>query len=211
MGERLTPAQRDAIAAEAATRYAAGETWQQIAARYNLSSEYVRRLTTRRQHVVYRRWGQQPVADPQEVCRLRDEGQTLDRIADALGCSRQAVRTALEAADRDTDTRYPRLGQRRRPTTAELEQITQLYEACPPAPHARPGARYVRGREGQTLAEACRHLVDDGVPMQTLSQDLGRGGTWIHWLLGCHDLRPSLRAVRSTARRTRTLPRESGR
>lgn len=210
MGERLTSAQRDAIAADAAIRYAAGETWKQIAERHDLSGEYVRRLTTRRHHIVYRRWGQQPVADSKEVCRLRDEGKTLDAIAAALGCSRQAVRTALEAADRVADTRYPALGRRRRPTPAELEQIAQLYENCPPAPRARPGARYVRGGEGRALAEACRHLIDEGVPMQTLSQDLGRGATWIHWLLDCHDLRPSPRTVRSTARKTRTLPGEPG-
>lgn len=204
MGERLTPAQRDAIAADAATRYAAGETWQQIAERHNLTAEYARRLTTSRHRIVYRRWGQQPVADPQEACRLRDEGQTLDDIAAALGCSRQAVRTALETAGRDAATRYPRLAERRHPSAAELEQIAQLYHACPHAPRARPGARNVRGPEGRTLAEACRLLIDDGVSMQTLLQDLGRGPTWIHWLLGCHDLRPQPRAVRSTTRRTRT-------
>ncbi|ATG53223.1 hypothetical protein CFK38_11310 [Brachybacterium vulturis] len=78
-----------------------------------------------------------------------------------------------------------------------------MYEACPQAPRAREGARAVRGEEGRVLAEACRSVVDDGVPMQRLSVALGRGATWLHWLLGCHDLRPELRKARTTSRRTR--------
>ncbi|RCS69503.1 hypothetical protein CIK73_06085 [Brachybacterium alimentarium] len=84
--------------------------------------------------------------------------------------------------------------------------MTQLYEACPQASRARPGARNVRGDEGRILAEACRELIDDGIPMEPLSRDLGRGPTWIHWLLGLHALRPDPHAARNTARRTRLLP-----
>ena len=49
----------------------------------------------------------------------------------------------------------------------------------------------MRGDEGRALAEAYRALVDDGVPMLTLSLDLGRDATWARWLLECHDLRPA--------------------
>lgn len=203
MRARLTPEQREQIAAAAATRYAAGETWQQIGDSHGVTGEHVRRLTVARVEVTYRRWGQQPVADLQEARRRRDEGQSIPAIADALGCSLQAVRTALERTGRNDTTRYPRLSTRRRPTAAELEHITQLYEACPQAPRAREGARNVRGDEGRALAEACRALVDDGVPMLTLARDLGRGATWIHFILECHDLRPAPHAIKSTARRTR--------
>lgn len=177
---RLTPEQRDQIAVDAATRYQAGETWQQIGTSHGITGEYVRRLTVARKDITYRRWGQQPVADPMEARRRRDDGQSLREIADTLGCSLQAVRTALERTGRTDTTRYPRLSTRRRPTAAELEHISQLYEACPQAPRARPGARNVRGNEGRALAEACRALVDDGIPMLTLARDLGRGATWVH-------------------------------
>lgn len=102
----------------------------------------------------------------------------------------------MERTGRADTTRYPRLSTRRRPTAVELEHISQLYEACPQAPRAREGARNVRGDGG-------RALVDDGVPMLTLARDLGRGATWIHFILECHDLRPAPHAIKSTARRTR--------
>lgn len=205
MARRLTPERRDEIAADAASRYASGESWQQIGARYGLSGEYIYRLATARHDITYRRWGRRPAADPQDVSRRRDQGQTLAEIAAALGCSRQAVRTALEAAGKRSATRYPRLSQRRDPTPDELERISALYEACPAAPRSRPGAHDMRGPEGHTVALACHDLVADGVPMQTLSQALGRAATWVHWLLGIHGLRPATRATRSTARRTREL------
>ena len=66
------------------------------------------------------------------------------------------------------------------------------------------------GDEGAALAEACLALVEDGVPMQTLSTALGRGPTWVHWLLGRHDLRPQKRETRSTRRRTRDVSDASG-
>lgn len=201
---KLTPAQRDQIAADAAVRYAAGETWAQIAADYGITGVHVRRLTVARHDITYRRWGQQPVADVDEVLRRRQNGQSLDQIAEALDCSRQAVRTALETATGVSSTRYPRLSRRRQPTGDEIAEIQALYEVCPQAPRARPGARYVRGDEGRALADACRGLVDDGVPMDTLSRSVGRGPTWTHWLLTIHDLRPDPRATRTTARRTRT-------
>ena len=200
---KLTPAQRDQIAADAAARYRAGESWQQIAQGHGVTGEHVRRITIARHDITYRRWGRHPVADVDEVVRRREDGQTLTQIAEELGCSRQAIRTALETAGRTPPTRYPRLAESRTPTADEIAELLGLYEACPQAPRAREGARAVRGEEGRVLAEACRSVVDDGVPMQRLSVALGRGATWLHWLLSCHDLRPELRKARTTTRRTR--------
>lgn len=200
---KLTASERTALAATAAQRYQDGESWAQIAKDYSLTSEYVRRLTTARHPITYRRWGQHPVADVHQVATLRDQGRTLDEIAQELDCSRQAVRTALERAGRSSSTRYPRLSQRRAPTPLEIATLTQLYEACPQAPRNREGSRNVRGPEGRALAEACAPLVADGIPMATLSRSLGRGATWVQWLLSCHDLRPALHQARTTSRRTR--------
>lgn len=199
---RLTPERRDQIAADALARYDAGEGWAEIGARHGITGAHARRLTAARYDIAYRRWGQFPVADPDEVIHRRDAGQSLEQIAQGLGHSRQAVRTALEAAGRSPVTRYPRLSQRRTATAAELEDVGRLYEACPPAPRAREGARDIRGDEGHALATACRALVDQGIPMATLSRSLDHGPTWVHWLLSCHDLRPSPRAAQTTARRT---------
>lgn len=200
---KLTPEQRDQVAANAAARYQAGETWAEIAAGYDLTPQYVYRLTTARHDITFRRWGQQPLADIDQVVQRREDGQTLDQIAEELGCSRQAIRTALENAQRVPTTRYPRLSERRAPTEAEIAELRGLYEACPQAPRNREGSRAVRGPEGRLLAEACRSVVDDGVPMSTLSTALGRGQTWVHWLLGCHGLRLEPRQVLTTTRRTR--------
>lgn len=63
--------------------------------------------------------------------------------------------------------------------------------------------RAVRGPEERRPAEACRSIVDDGVPMEALSVALGRGTTWLHGLLGCHDLQPETRPVQTIFRRTR--------
>lgn len=201
---KLTPAQRDQIAADAATRYRAGETWEQIAADHGVTDDYVRRTTIARHNITYRRWGQQPVADVDTVLRRRADGQSLDQIAEALGCSRQAVRTALETAGSVPSTRYPRLSRRRQPTADEVTELRRLYLRCPQAPRNREGSRAVRGPEGRVLAEACHRLVIDGIPMATLSRALGRGPTWMHWLLSIHDLRPDPRPVHTTSRRTRT-------
>lgn len=200
---RLSTEERDSIAMAAAQRYKQGESWAEIARDYNLTSAYVRRLTTARHPINYHRWGQQPTADIEQVNQLRDNGCTLEGIAEALGCSRQAARTALERAGRTPPTRYPRLSERRVPSPAETASLVQLYEACPQAPRNREGSRNTRGPEGRALAEACRALVDDGIPMATLSTALGRGPTWIHWLLGTHDLRPDPHRVQTTSRRTR--------
>lgn len=200
---KLTPEQRDKVAADAATRYRAGESWAEIATSYDLTPQYVYRLTIARHDIDFRTWGQRPVADVDDVVRRREDGQALDKIADELGCSRQAIRTALETTKGVPATRYPRLSERRAPTGNEIAELRGLYEACPQAPRAREGARAVRGPEGLQLAEACRSVVDDGVPMQTLSIALGRGATWLHWLLSCHDLRPETRPVQTTSRRTR--------
>ena len=201
---KLTPEQRDKVAADAATRYRAGESWAEIATSYDLTPQYVYRLTIARHDIDFRTWGQRPVADVDDVVRRRDEGQSLQQIAEDLGCSRQAVRTALETAQRTPKTRYPRLSESRGPTADEIAELRGLYEECPQAPRAREGARAVRGVEGRALAEACRRVVDGGVPMQTLSVALSRGATWVHWLLGCHGLRPEPRRVQTTARRTRS-------
>lgn len=200
---KLTPAQREQVAEDAGACYRAGESWAQIAESRGVTGEHVRRLTIACHDVTYRRWGQHPIADVDDVVRRREDGQTLNQIAEDLGCSRQAIRTALETAQRAPVTRYPRLSGRRAPTDEEITEIQGLYEACPQAPRAREGARAVRGPEGRVLAEACRSVVDDGVPMETLSVALGRGATWLHWLLGCHELRPEPRRVRTTTRRTR--------
>lgn len=139
------------------------------------------------------------------MCRRRDEGESLDEIAAALDCSRQAVRTALERAGRVPQTRYPRLSTRRSPTADEVARLQEMYEACPEAPRSRPGFRYIRGEEGRYLAEACQELVLSGIPMATLSKAIGRGATWMHWLLKCHDLHPDPHAAGTTSRRTRAL------
>lgn len=201
---RLTAGERDAIAADAATRYVAGETWKQIGSAYGVTGEHVRRLTVARHDITYRRWGSRPVADVDTVLERRTAGETLDQIAAALGCSRQAVRTALESRQGPPASRYPVLGQRRAPTPTEVEQLMTLYGACPPAPRARPGARYTRGAEGWVLAEACAAVVADGVPMATLSRAIGRGTVFVQWLLTLHDLRPVPHRGRSTTRRTRS-------
>lgn len=200
---KLTAEQRDRVAADAADRYRTGESWEEIATSYDLTPQYVYRLTVARHDIDFRNWGQRPIADVNEVVRRRDYGQTLDQIAEELGCSRQAIRTAVEAAERTPLTRYPRLAERRAPTADEITAIQRLYEACPQAPRNREGSRAVRGPEGRLLAEACRSIVEDGVPMSTLASALGRGPTWVHWLLGCHDLRPERRPAQTTARRTR--------
>lgn len=200
---RLSAAERDKLAASAAERYTLGESWAEIAQDYGLTSTYIRRLVAARHPIRYRSWGQRPVADVNEVSRLRSEGNTLDEIAKVLGCSQQAVRTALERAGRTTRTRYPRLSERRDPTLAEIASLVQLYEGCPQAPHNREGFRDTKGPEGRALAEACRVLVDDGIPMTTLSKALGRGPTWMHWLLSTHDLRPDPHRIQTTSRRTR--------
>lgn len=209
MPKPLTPDQRDTIARDAAARYTAGETWQQIAADHGLSAEHVRRLTIARHDVSFRRWGQQPVADPAEVLVRREEGQSIPKIASALGCSITAVRTALEAAQGVPKTRYPRLALRRNPTPSELAHLVALYEACPPAPRNRPDHRETRSLEGRALAKACRALVDDGVPMATLSTGMGRGAGYVDWLLRVHDLRPPTREASSTRHgaKKRTLGR----
>lgn len=50
------PFQRDQIAADAAARYRAGETWGEIAAGYGVTGDYVRRTTVARQDITHRRW-----------------------------------------------------------------------------------------------------------------------------------------------------------
>lgn len=60
MGRRLTPEQREHIAADAVARYRAGETWQQIGASHGITGEHVRQLTVARFEVIYRRGGSSP-------------------------------------------------------------------------------------------------------------------------------------------------------
>lgn len=200
---RLTEAEREQLAATAHRRYLSGESWAQIASDVDLHPGHVRRLTMARHPVEYRRRGQKASADEAEVVRRRGQGESIQTIATALSCSRTAVRTALEQVDGLPRTRYPRLSDRREPTEVEIRDLLALYEACPPAPRARPGHRDTGNEHGRELAISCRDLVEAGVPMQTLSRALGRGPTWVHWLLSRHDLRPSQRDGRSTSRRTR--------
>lgn len=187
MRRRLTEAARDRIAAIARRRYAAGESWAHIAADFDLHPGYLRKLTTARHVVEFQCWGQKPVADPDEVVRRRDQGESIQAIATALGCSSTAVRTSIERADRVPSTRYSRLSGRRARAAAEVAQIGELYDSCRQALRARPGHSDTAGEHGLELALACRELVEDGVPMQTLSRAPGHGPTWVHWLLGRHD------------------------
>ena len=202
----LTDTRRDEIARIGHDRYEAGESWAQIARDLDLHPGSLRRIVAQLHPVEYRRWGQRTAADPTEVTRRREQGESIQSIAESLECSRTAVRTALESVSGPPATRYPRLSTRRDPTSAELQELRRLYEACPEAPRNRPGHRETRGEEGAELAAACAALVADGVPMQTLSLAMGRGATWVHWLLGQHDLRPAQRQSTSTTRRTREGP-----
>lgn len=199
----LTDIRRDEIARIGHDRYEAGESWAEIARDLDLHPGSLRRIVAQFAPVEYRRWGQRTVADPAEVVRRRERGESIQSIAVSLGCSRTAVRTALESVSGPPATRYPRLSTRRDPTEAELQELTRRYEACPEAPRNRPGHRETRGEEGAELAKACADLVADGVPMQTLSLAMGRGATWVHWLLGQHDLQADKREGMSTGRRTR--------
>lgn len=92
-----------------------------------------------RHQIAYCRRGCCPAADPYEVCRHRYDRKTLDDIAYALSCSRQAVRTTLETAHRKTPTRYPRLPQRQDPTRDEIDRVRALNESCPDAPRSPLG------------------------------------------------------------------------
>src|SRR5699024_12290029 len=66
---KLSPAQRDQIAVDAAARYRAGESWAQIGADYGITGAYTYRLTTARHDITFRRWVQQLVADAHEETR----------------------------------------------------------------------------------------------------------------------------------------------
>lgn len=198
---RLTDEQRERIARSAIARYEAGESWVENARDHDLHPGSLGRIIAERHEVTYRRSGQKPVADPAEVARRRDSGETIEGIGEALGCSRTAVRTALVATQGLPMTRYPELCTRRSPTGAELAELRLLIEQCPPVPRARLGHLDMAGPEGLAVAGRCLALVVDGVPMQTLSLALEHGATWVHWLLGRHDLRPAQRQGRSTSRR----------
>lgn len=210
MRRRRTATERHEIARSGHERYTAGESWTEIARDLDLHPGSLRRIVQQMDPVEFRRWGQRPIAEPSDVAALRAKGETIQSIAAALGCSRTAVRTALESTTGRAPTRYPRLSARRSITDSELRELALLYEACPEAPRNRPGHRETGGDEGAVLAAACLELVEDGVPMQTLSIALGRGPTWVHWLLGRHGLRPEPHEVRSTSRRTRTVDEDDG-
>lgn len=198
MPKPMTPGQRDAVAARAAARYRAGESWAVIAADEGLSAEHLRRITTARHDIAFHPWGARPAAEPARVAQLRAGGATIPAIARDLGVSQTAVRTALQAEHgAPAKTRYPLLDQRRGPTRTELAELEQLYAACPPT--GRPGHRVTGGEEGRKFAEASRRVVTDGVPMDTLSRALGRGPTFVHSLLGRHDMRIQPRQARPTA------------
>lgn len=203
MRRQLTHAEREEIARAGHDRYEAGESWEAIAKDLELHPGSLRRIVAQLAPVEYRRWGQRAVADPAEVARRREKGESIQAIAESLGCSRTAVRTALESESGPPATRYPRLTSRRAPTEKELLELQRLYESCPEAPRSRPWHRDTAGEGGAELAETCAALVADGVPMQTLSLAMGRGATWVHWLLGRHDLQAAEREGLSTRRRSR--------
>lgn len=196
---------RAALGRVARARYEAGETWRAIGADLGWDPTTVRKAAEASGPVQRRRWGSQPVADPAAVLSRRQQGASIPALAREFGCSQTAIRTALEAATSSPSaTRYPRLSERRSPTAQEIVYLRGLYEACPPL--GPRGARATAGPEGLVLAQECRRLVDDGVPMQPLSVALGRTITWVHWLLGRHDLLPPRRPARSTMRRTLPSP-----
>lgn len=201
MRRRLSIAEREEIARAGHDRYEAGDSWATIARDLDLHPGSLRRIVAQLHPVEYRPRDQKAVADRVEIARRRGEGESIQSIAESLKCSRTAVRTALESLSGPPATRYPRLSSRRDPTEAELQELQRLYEACPEAARNRPGHRETRGDEGAELAAACAALVAGGVPMQTLSLAMGRGATWVHWLLGRHDLRPAQRQGRSTRTR----------
>lgn len=204
MRRRLCTTELEEVARRALERYKAGESWAEIARDHDLHPGSLRRLVRERHEVTYRRSGAKPVADPAEVARRREKGETIEGIAEALGCSRTAVRTALEATQGPPMTRYPELRSRRSPTGAELARLRLLIEQCPPAMRSRPGHLDMACFEGLAVAERCLALVEDGVPMQTLSLALEHGATWVRWLLRKHDLLPVERQGRSTSRRIRS-------
>ncbi len=90
----------------------------------------LRRIVAKLAPVAYRRWGQCAVADPAEVASRREKGECIQTIAYALGCSRTAVRTALESLSGVPSTRDPRLTTRRILTDAELGALEALYAQC---------------------------------------------------------------------------------
>lgn len=206
MRGRLTAAEREETARTGHDRYEPGESWDAIARDLDLHPGSLRRIVAQLHPLKYRRWGQHTLADPAEVARRRERGESIQSIAEALDCSRTAVRAALESVSGPPATRYPRLSTRRAPTDGELQELRRIYEACPEGPRNRPGHGETRGDEGAELAKACAALVADGAPMETLSLAMGRGATWIHWLLGQHDRRPVQRRSSSTSRRTRAVP-----
>jgi hypothetical protein len=134
---RLTVAERDEVARAGHERYAAGESWAEIARDLDLHPGSLRRIVMALDPVEFRRWGQRAVADPAEVAARRARGESIPAIAEVLNCSQTAVRTALESMGAPTQTRYPRLSTRRAPTGAELADLQRLYEACPEAQRRR--------------------------------------------------------------------------
>lgn len=95
MRRRLTAAEREDVARAGHDRYTAGESWAAIARDLDLHPGRLRRIVAELAPVAYGRWGQQAVADPAEVTALRERGKSIQSIADELGCSRTAARTAL--------------------------------------------------------------------------------------------------------------------
>lgn len=109
----------------------------------------LRRIVAKLAPVAYRRWGQRSVADPAEVAVRRERSKIIQSIAEALGCSRTAVRAALESTSGTLSTRHPLLSSKRTPTDAELLELRRLHEACSAALHNRPGCRDNEGEAGR--------------------------------------------------------------
>ena len=87
------------------------------------------------------------------------------------------------------------------------EKLPVLFRLCPKDQAAEVFAELTPGTQ-QALIDALsdtelKAVIDDGVPMQTLSVAIGHSTGWVHWLLSCHDLRPKPRPVATTSRMTR--------
>lgn len=119
MRSSLTPQQRKA----AARRYLAGDTAQELAERYKCSVTTIYRYMPRLDEAEARkrrtdgiqarkakglRWGRPThtdvVARREEIVGMREQGHSLREIANALGCSHEAVRRVLHTSAREDQT-----------------------------------------------------------------------------------------------------------
>lgn len=119
------------------------------------------------------------------LCRYDEQKVDLPRYRSMLVTLRRAARRAVTGDVRRRCLSTAQMLERSGvspvdPTPAELAKLRLLIRQCPPAPWARPGHLDMGGPKGLAVAERCLALVEDGVPMQTLSLALERGATWVH-------------------------------